>query len=82
MPMRPDAGRGEVLQHRHAEAAGADDEHRACAQTLLSRGADFRQRDLPREIRCRVRRRHRGMRVRMRVRVFVSCVRVSRGVAA
>ena len=25
----PDAGGGEVLQHRHAEAARADDEHRA-----------------------------------------------------
>ena len=33
-PDASDTGRGEVLQHRYAETAGADDEYRACAHAL------------------------------------------------
>ena len=48
------AGAGEVLQHRHAEATGADHQHRGGAQPRLSGGADFAQRDLARVVRRRV----------------------------
>ena len=51
-----DAGAREVLQHRHAEAAGADHQHRGGAQARLARGAHFAQRDLARVVRRRRRR--------------------------
>ena len=46
-----DAGAREILQHRNAETAGADDQHGRRAQARLARGADFAQRDLARVVR-------------------------------
>ena len=45
-----DAGSGEVLQHRHAEAARADHEHPAALEPGLTLGADFPQEHLSRII--------------------------------
>ena len=46
-----DAGAGEVLQHRHAEAAGAHHQHGGGAQARLALRPDFAQRDLARVVR-------------------------------
>ncbi len=46
-----DAGAGEVLQHRNAEASRAHHEHGGGAQSSLALGADFTQRDLARVVR-------------------------------
>ena len=46
-----DARAGEILQHRHAEATGADDQHGSGAQSRLALGSDFAQRDLARVVR-------------------------------
>ena len=53
--MSADAGTGQVLQHRHAQAAAADDEHSAAAQLRLTRCAHFLERHLARVVR------HRGL---------------------
>ena len=54
-----DAGAGEVLQHRNAEAARAHHEHGGGAQSRLALRPDFAQRDLARVVR-------RGRRARAR----------------
>ena len=41
-----DAGGGEVVQHRRAQPAGADDQHRAGAQLLLAALADLLEDEL------------------------------------
>ena len=41
-----DAGAGQILQHRTAEAAGADDQDRRGSEPRLAGGADFGQHDL------------------------------------
>ena len=48
-----DAGAGEILQHRHAESAGADHQHRGGAQARLALRPDLAQRDLARVVRRR-----------------------------
>ena len=45
---RADAGGREILQHRRAEPAGADDQHARALQLLLARAADLRQHDVAR----------------------------------
>ena len=45
---RADAGRREILQHRRAEPAGADDQHPRALQLLLAGAADLRQHDVAR----------------------------------
>ena len=73
-----DAGAGEVLQHRHAEAAGADHQHGCGAQSRLACGADFAQRDLARV----VRRGRACVRVVVLVRMFMRVVRRARAALA
>ena len=49
-PQEAHPGAGEILQHRTAETAGADDEHPARRQRRLAGGADFLEEYLPRII--------------------------------
>ncbi len=45
---RADAGGRQILQHRRAEPAGADDQHARALQLLLARPADLGQHDVAR----------------------------------
>ena len=44
---RADAGRGEIQQHRRAQAAGADHQHARAAERRLAGAADLAQHDVP-----------------------------------